>query len=110
MNWIRSLGTLRLLLMLAALACIVAAPFANGAIYVHDWRLLPTVIAPTIMVMLLFAIPLDICMARVFMSDSNDSKQAQLKQAIIIELAVFGALALAWTPFMLKLMDLWPFA
>lgn len=110
MNWMSSLGTLRVLLMLAAVACIVAAPFADGATYVHDWRLLPTVIAPTIMVMLLFAIPLDICMARIFMSDSSGNEQARLKRAITIEIAVLGALALAWSPFMLKLMDIWPFA
>jgi hypothetical protein len=110
MKWMSSLGTLRVLLMLAAIACIAAAPFATGATHVHDWRLLPTVIAPTIMVMLLFAIPLDICMARVFMSDSNDSEKARLNRAITIELTVLGALALAWSPFMLKLMDIWPFA
>jgi hypothetical protein len=110
MNWIRSLGALRTLLMLASLACIVAAPFANGTTYVHDWRLVPSVIAPTIMVMLLFAIPLDICMARIFMSDTSDSERARLRRAIYIEVAMLGALALAWTPFMLKLMDMWPFA
>ncbi len=109
MNWISSLGTLRLLLMLAALACIIAAPFANGTTYVHDWRLLPSVIAPSIMVMLIFAIPLDICMARIFMSDSSDSEKARLQRAIYIELAVLSALTLAWTPFMLKMMDAWPF-
>ncbi len=109
MNWIRSLGTLRALLMLAALTCIIAAPFADGTTYLHDWRLLPSVIAPTIMVMLLFAIPLDICMARIFMSDSSDTEKARLKRAIFIETAMFGALALAWTPFMLKLMEIWPF-
>lgn len=95
--------------MLASLACIVAAPFANGTTYIHDWRLLPSVIAPTIMVMLLFAIPLDICMARVFMSNSSTSEKARLKRAIYIELAMLGALTLAWTPFMLKLMEMWPF-
>lgn len=107
--WIKSLGTLRLLMMLAALACIAAAPFADGKTHIHDWRLLPTVIAPSIMMMLVFAIPLDVCMAKIFMSDANDSEKTRLGRAIHIELVVMVALILSWTPFMLKVMDLWPF-
>ena len=109
MNLIRSLGTLRALLMLTSLICTVAAPFANGTTYLHDWRLLPSVIAPTVMVMLLFAIPLDVCMARIFMADTSPSERARLKRAISVELIMFCALALAWTPFILKLMEVWPF-
>jgi hypothetical protein len=107
-NWIKSLGTLRLLMMLTALVCILAAPFADGRAHVHDWRLLPTVIAPSIMMMLVFAIPLDVCMAKIFMSDATPSEKARLGRAVRIELIVMAALVLAWTPFMLKVMDFWP--
>ena len=108
-NWIKSLGTLRLLLMLTAVACIVAAPFADGKAYVHDWRLLPSVIAPSVMVMLVFAIPLDVCMAKVFMSDADAGEKARLGRAISVELVMMAVLVLSWTPFMLKVMDFWPF-
>ncbi len=107
-NWIKSLGTLRLLMMLTALVCILAAPFADGRAQIHDWRLLPTVIAPSIMMMLVFAIPLDVCMAKIFMSDAPPSEKARLARAVRIELIVMAALVLAWTPFMLKVMDFWP--
>ena len=108
-NWIKSLGTLRLLMMLTAVACIVAAPFADGKAYVHDWRLLPSVIAPSVMVMLVFAIPLDVCMAKVFMSDADAGEKARLGRAISVELVMMAVLVLSWTPFMLKVMDYWPF-
>jgi len=108
-NWIKSLGTLRALMMLSALACIVAAPFANGTTYVHDWRLLPSVIAPSIMMMLVFAIPLDVCMAKIFMTDADAGEKARLTRAIYIEIVIMVALVLSWLPFMLKVMDLWPF-
>ena len=108
-NWIKSLGTLRVLMMLTALACIVAAPFADGKTYVHDWRLLPSVIAPSVMMMLVFAIPLDVCMAKVFMSAADEHEKARLGRAISVELVVMVALVLSWTPFMLKVMDFWPF-
>ena len=96
-------------MMLAALACVVAAPFADGKTYVHDWRLLPSVIAPSIMMMLVFAIPLDVCMAKIFMSDAPASVVTRLSRAIRIELIVLVILVLSWLPFMLKVMDYWPF-
>lgn len=96
-------------MMLTALGCIAAAPFADGKTYIHDWRLLPTVIAPSVMMMLVFAIPLDVCMAKIFMSDADDGEVARLARAIRVELVVLAALVLSWLPFMLKLMDFWPF-
>ena len=108
MNAILGLGTLRSLLLLTAVACIAAAPFADGQAYLHDWRLLPSVIAPSIMMMLVFAIPLDVCMARIFMTDAAPGERARLGRAIRVELLVLIAMVLAWTPFMLKVMDFWP--
>lgn len=108
MKLIHDLGTLRTLLLASALACIAAAPFADGSAQLHDWRLLPTVIAPSVMMMLVFAIPLDVCMAKVFMSDAVAAEKHRLSRAIRAELVVFVLLVLAWTPFMLKLMDFWP--
>lgn len=108
MNSNFGLGTLRSLLLLTALACIVAAPFADGQTYLHDWRLLPSVIAPSIMMMLVFAIPLDVCMAKIFMTDAGPGERARLGRAIRLELVVLVVMVLAWTPFMLKLMDYWP--
>ena len=108
MNWITGLGTLRSLLLVTAVACIVAAPFADGQAYLHDWRLLPSVIAPSIMMMLVFAIPLDVCMAKIFLTDAGPTERARLGRAIVLEIVVLLVMVAAWTPFMLKVMDFWP--
>ncbi len=104
------LGTLRSLLLIAAVLVIAAAPFADGAVYVHDWRLLPSVVAPTVMMMLVFAIPLDITMACVFMADADAEDCARLKFAIRADCIALLAMVVAWMPFMLKVLDFSPFS
>lgn len=107
-NLIPDLGALRWMMMLTSLAVIVAAPFADGNAHVNDWRLYPSVIAPSVMMMLVFAIPLDICMARVFMTDTSNGERERLRRAIMVEAGVLVAMCLAWTPFMLKVLGYWP--
>jgi len=104
-----TLGPLRGLLVATTLLVTLTAPFADGQVHVHDWRLWPSVIAPTLVMMLAFAIPLDICMAKVFMSDCEPATQARLRNAIRIQILALVTLLLAWTPFMLKVLDFWPF-
>ena len=103
------LGILRSLLLLAALLVVAAAPFADGSAHVHDWRLLPSVVAPSIMMMLVFAIPLDITMTRVFMVDADAAEKARFGFIIRVEACVLAALIAAWTPFILEVLDFSPF-
>ena len=103
------LGVLRSLLITAAVLVVGAAPFADGSVYMHDWRLLTSVIAPTVMMMLVFAIPLDITMGRVFMADAGAEERARLKFAIRADVVALFAMCLAWAPFMLKVLDFSPF-
>lgn len=102
------LGPLRSLLVLAVGIVVLAAPFADGSVHAHDWRLLPTVIAPTVMVMLLFAIPLDITMARIFMSDASSVERARLAFAIRVEMIALVVMVLAWIPFIHDVLDFTP--
>ncbi|MCZ6895437.1 MAG: hypothetical protein O7H40_15505 [Gammaproteobacteria bacterium] len=99
------LGILRLLLIMVALVIIAAAPFADGSSPLHDWRLLPSVVAPSIMMMLVFAIPLDITMARIFMADADAAEISRLKFIIRTEIAVYVVLIGAWIPFMVRVLD-----
>ena len=103
------LGVLRSLLVIAAVMVIGAAPFADGSVYMHDWRLLPSVIAPTVMMMLVFALPLDITMAAVFMADAEARERKRLKFAIRVDLIAMLAMCLAWAPFMAEVLDFSPF-
>ena len=98
------LGPLRSLLVLSTLLVIGLAPFADGSVH-HDWRLIPGVIAPTVMMMLVFALPLDMTMAKVFMSDASAAERERLRFAIRVEGCALVAMLAAWTPFVVRVLD-----
>ena len=91
------------------LLVIAMAPFADGTTHIHDWRILPTVIAPSVMMILVFAIALDVTMMRIFMTDAEAAKRRRLKFLVRLQLGVFALLILAWAPVMSKVLDIWPF-
>lgn len=105
---LRDLGTLRVLLMLAVMLSILAAPFADGTERLRGWMLVPTVLGPTVMMMLVFVLPLDMVMSRVFMADSPPPRRRRLKRVILTELAALACLIGAWLPFMRSVLDLTP--
>ena len=102
------LGTLRCLLMLAVLLSISAAPFADGTERLRGLMIVPTVLGPTVMMILMFVLPLDMVMSRVFMLDSPPERRARLRRVILTELVAFAALLGAWLPFIRSVMDLNP--
>jgi len=108
MHLLNRLGILRSLLLTATLLVIVAAPFADGGVHLHDWRLLTSVVAPTIMMMLVFAIPLDITMARIFMADASAAERARLAFAVRVEAIALVLMLAAWTPFIYHVIDFTP--
>ena len=57
---------LRTMLILLTLCVACVGPFLDGTADPHSWRILPTVIAPALMMMLVFALPLDMTMTLVF--------------------------------------------
>lgn len=103
------LGPLRVFLLGAACIVMLAAPFADGTTHAHDWRLVPSVIAPTMLMMLVFAVPLDITMSRVFMTDASPAERARLRFAIKVEVLVYIAMLAAWTPFIVNVLEFNPF-
>lgn len=102
------LGPLRVMLVTAMMVVILAAPFADGTTHAHDWRLLPGVVAPTIMMMLVFAIPLDVTMARVFLSDAEPAERSRLWFVIKVEGVMYALMLMAWAPFVIKVLDFNP--
>jgi L-lactate permease len=104
------LGPLRSGLALLTVIIIASAPFADGTVYMHDWRLFPSVIAPTIVMMLVFTFPLDLTMVRVFLQDAEPGERARLQAVMRFEFALFVLMLLAWLPFMLKILDFSPFS
>ncbi len=102
------LGTLRLLLLAATLAVSACGPFVDASVHIDDWRILPSVVAPSVMMMLLFTLPLDMTMSRVFMSDADAAERARLAAIIKLEAAAMALLVLCWLPFMIEVLDFSP--
>jgi hypothetical protein len=99
------LGPFRVALTFAAAGVIFCAPFAFGETHYHDWRIITTVVAPIMMVMLAFLLPLDMLMTRVFMAGSCATTIARLRKVMVAEVMVLVALIGAWMPFILDLFN-----
>ena len=63
----------------------------------------------TMLMMLVFAVPLDITMSRVFMTDASPAERARLRFAIKVEVLVYIAMLAAWTPFIVNVLEFNPF-
>jgi hypothetical protein len=104
-SFCRRIGILRTGLAIATIVVIAAAPFADGSTHMHDWRLFPSVIAPTLMMMLVFTLPLDITMAFVFMSDASELEKERLQMIVRFETILLVLMILSWIPFMFLVLD-----
>lgn len=107
---LKQLGPLRSGLVALTILVMAAAPFADGTVHMHDWRLFPSVIAPTIVMMLVFTFPLDLTMTRIFMQDAPPDERRRLAAVMRFESVLLVAMLAAWTPFMLKVLDFSPFS
>lgn len=97
-------GTLRLGLLTIALLVIILSVFADGNTYMHDWRIVPSVLAPSIMMMLVFAIPLEMTMTRIFITNAEPAEKARLQRILKLEAIVYLLLIVSWTPFFIKVL------
>lgn len=103
-GWFDGFGALRLMLMALTVGLIVLGPLSGGAVSFEGVKLLTTLLAPTCFVIVLFVLPLDMTMARVFMSGVDDTRRTELRRVITTEIVLFVLLVLAWLPFVLKLL------
>jgi len=104
----QDLGALRVVLVGCTLSLIALAPFADGNVHLHDARLLTSVVAPALMVIFVFVLMLDITMTRIFSIDTSPERRAGMRRAVRIEALALLALLAAWTPFLLRLFQVWP--
>jgi len=104
----RDLGVLRSLLIGAVILSILAAPFADGTERLRGWAIVPTVIGPTVMMIVVFVLPLDIVMSRVFMIDCEPAGRRRFRRIITTELVALIAVVGAWLPFIVGVLDFNP--
>jgi len=97
-------GTLRLGLLAITLLVIMLSVFADGTTYMHDWRIVPSVLAPSIMMMLAFALPLEMTMTRIFITNAEPAEKQRLKGILKLEAIVYFLLIASWTPFFITVL------
>ena len=103
-DFVQFFGVLRLLLVVTVVVLIIAAPFSDGPVRVTGWALVPSVIAPTMFVIMAFVVPLDITMALVFMSDREGSERRRMRRIVQVEAVLFVAMLAAWAPLVVRLL------
>ncbi|MEZ5591390.1 MAG: hypothetical protein R3F53_12070 [Gammaproteobacteria bacterium] len=102
-SWPRQIGPLR---WMVAILALVAAPCA----YLQDvsmgspWDLLIKTVMPGVALFLIWAIPLDILMAKVFKSEADAATQARYRRVIRFDLMVMLVMLLSWGYFFLQIM------
>ena len=103
---LHQLGALRTALVLSALIIAFGAFFAGGGHYdPMSLAIIPRAVVPIFAVSLLFLLPLDMLMTRVFMSDKQGEERARFRRILAVEAGALALLVLCWTPFLLSLLN-----
>lgn len=98
------LGALRAMLVIVVLLLILMGPISGGDARISGFALFTSVVAPAFYVIMLFVLPLDITMSRVFMKEAQSADRARYRFIIRLEVALFALMLLAWLPFIIKLL------
>lgn len=93
------LGTLRIMLILPALALLFAAPAPGTRPEYHSWRMTLTLIVPTLVPMVFLVLLLDVMMSAVFMVDQRGAERARLKYIVFLQLLLAAMLMAVWYPY-----------
>ncbi len=101
----QSLGVLRSALVVTALLASAGAFFAGGGHYdPMSWQIVPRAVVPVFAVSLLFLLPLDMLMTRVFMSDKQGEERGRYRRVLRVEAAALALLVACWAPFLMSLL------
>ena len=65
-----------------------------------------TLVAPPLAVMMVFVVPLDMLMSRIYMTDKRGAERARYRRILVAEAAALAVLVAAWVPFFLGLLAL----
>ena len=92
-------GALRAMLYILVLMLTVSALFSFGETHKSGLMMFPTLIAPVLVPMFFFVIPLDMTMCKIMMSDKSEQSRKRYKNMIWLDLAALAILFVAWLPF-----------
>lgn len=92
------------MLVIIVALLILMGPFSGGDPRITGFALFTSVVAPAFYVIMLFVLPLDITMTRVFMGDAEGDQRARYRFIIRLEVVLMVLMLLAWMPFIVKLL------
>jgi hypothetical protein len=102
----QKIGPLRVLHALFLLVLILSAPFAMGESAHSGLRMWPTLIAPALVPIFVFVLPLDMTMAAISRSGVEGEEHQRLTTVIRFDMILYALLLGAWMPFFLSLLQL----
>ncbi len=105
-NFLRRIGFLRAVLMLASAVLAALSPFAGGHVQTSGWPLVTTLLAPIGFVVFAFMLCLDMLMTWVFMSASAGDERRRWVVILRSESVLLLILLASWTPFTVSLLRL----
>ena len=105
LSFLKSLGPMRLFLLLTVVILIAGAPFVGEKTVLQGWQLITTVIFPVMVPMYFFILPLDMTICFIKMQEKPEQVRRHYKRIIWLEVALMALLLLAWLPFVLRLFD-----
>jgi hypothetical protein len=88
---------MRIFVIILALASVVCR-FLRDLEPVFPWDIIIIQIVPGLVLFLIWAIPFDMLMARVFMTDKTAAERSRYKTIILIDLLIWLLLVIVWGP------------
>ena len=102
-TYFKKLGPQRIALTIMVLLVIVMSPLADLENAYEGWKVIPSVVAPSLVPILIFVVTLDIIMSLVFRLDKNQEQRARYNYIIISHLIILVCMIAAWVPYMLQI-------
>lgn len=100
--WMTRVGPLRVLGAAIVAMCVALAPLSG--LPGRGWALIPSAVAPGIAVFLIWALPFDMLMARLFSRDQGEVGAQRFRAVLWLDLVALAALIIAWGPFFVRLL------
>jgi hypothetical protein len=99
---ILEVGLLRIIIAGIAVLCLPLVFFSGAGS--AGWGILPSQIAPVIVVLLVWVLPFDMLMARVFMADRAEDERERYRTIIKFDGILMIVLLVFWGPFFFALL------
>lgn len=96
------IGPLRAILGGFVLLCLPVAFISGGDS--AGWRIAPDQIVPALVALLVWSLPFDILMARLWMGEYQGAAQARYRTIMRFDTALIAALLVFWGPFFVRLL------